>query len=111
MGGIEEDMFEYIKEYFQAKNTEFSKKERDLIAVTLKKIVAKDRRSIQLLDHLVDQPRLKKYEQNMRNYVEKLRESTKLRLVELVTLLQTYCLPLVVNAESKAFFLNLIGDF
>ena len=46
----------------------------------------------------------------MRNYMEKIRDGLKNRLMELTHLLQSKCLALADNVESKASFLNLIGD-
>ena len=47
-------MIEQLQEYFKVKQDDFNKIERDLIAVTLKKSIATDRKSVQLLDHLVE---------------------------------------------------------
>ena len=79
-GGIEEHMIEQLQEYFKVKQDDFNKIERDLIAVTLKKSIATDRKSVQLLDHLVEQPSLKRFETHMRNYIEKLKDELKAKL-------------------------------
>ncbi len=55
-------MLEYIRDYFQVKNDDFDKKDRDMIAVTLKKIVQKERKAIRMLCHMAEQPKLKRYE-------------------------------------------------
>lgn len=104
-------MLEYIRDYFSVKNGEFDKSERDLIAVTLKKIVTKPRKAIALLEHLQDQQKLQRYSENIKTYNERLKEELKVKLVEIVQMLQSSALPNAKNVESKAFFLNLIGDF
>ena len=38
-GGIEEHMLEYLHEYLNVKTGEFTKQERDLVSVVLKKVV------------------------------------------------------------------------
>ena len=45
-GGIGEDMLEYLGLYFQVKRGEFAKAERDLLSLTFKKVVAKERSAI-----------------------------------------------------------------
>ena len=110
-GGIGEDMLEYLGLYFQVKRGEFAKAERDLLSLTFKKVVAKERSAIQLLDHLVDQPKLKRYETQMRHYLERQKDELRQKLTQIVQMLQTSCLPNSGHQESKAFFLNLIGDF
>ena len=45
-GGIAEDMLEYLDLYFKVKTGEFAKTERDLISVTFKKVIAKERKAI-----------------------------------------------------------------
>ena len=54
MGGIEEDMLDYIRDYFKVKKSEFTKKERDLVGVTIKKILAGELKAIHMLDHLIE---------------------------------------------------------
>ena len=82
-----------------------------MIAVTLKKIVTKPRKAIALLEHLENQPKLQRYSENIKTYNERLKEELKAKLVEIVQMLQSSALPNAKNVESKAFFLNLIGDF
>ena len=47
-------MLEYLDLYFKVKSGDFVKAERDLISVTFKKVIAKERKAIQLLEHLCD---------------------------------------------------------
>lgn len=103
-------MVDYLKEFINAKSSDFTKVDRDLIVVIVKQIVKKERQAFTLIDHLVELPKLKKYETNMRNYLDKVKDGLKSRLNELTYLLENKCLPLAENAESKASFLNLIGD-
>ena len=55
-------MLDYLKEFVKAKSSDFTKVDRDMIAVIVKTIVDKERKAFNLIDHLVDQPKLKKYE-------------------------------------------------
>ena len=64
-------MLEYLGLYFKVKTGEYSKTERDLISVTFKKIISKERQAISLLEHLVDQTKLKRYETSMKFYMER----------------------------------------
>ena len=64
-------MVEYLNLYFKVKTGDFAKVERDLISLTFKKIISKERKAIQLLEHLVDQPKLKRYETSMRFYLDR----------------------------------------
>ena len=52
-----------------------------MIAVTLKKSIAKDSKSVELLDHLVELPSLKRFETHMRNYLDRLKDELKQKLV------------------------------
>ena len=104
-------MLEYLDLYFKVKSGDFVKAERDLISVTFKKVIAKERKAVQLLEHLCEQPRLKRYESNMRFYLERQKEELRAKLMRIVQMLQASCLPNADNAESRAFFLNLVGDF
>lgn len=110
-GGCEEDMLEYLNAYVLVKKDDYNKEERDMISVTIKKHIRKERKSLELLDALVDQPKLKRFEANMRQYIEKLKDEAKMKMVEILQLLQTSCLAQAENRETKAFFLSLIGDF
>lgn len=110
-GGIAQDMMEYLNLYFTVKNGDFVKSERDLISVTFKKVVAKERRAIQLLNHLVEQPKLKRYEQSMRFYLDRQKDELRVKLGQIVTMLNTHCMAHAENAESRSFFLCMIGDF
>ena len=47
----------------------------------------------------------------MRFYLERQKEELKAKLVRIVQMLQNNCLPHADNAESRTFFLNLVGDF
>ena len=47
----------------------------------------------------------------MRFYLERQKEELRAKLMRIVQMLQSNCLPNAENAESKAFFLNLVGDF
>ena len=98
-------------EYFEMRLGEFDKNERDLIAVSVKKMVERERKAIKLYTHLTEQSRLKRFEQNIKTYTEKLREELRTVLQEIVELLKKNCLQQAKNVESKVFFLNLIGDF
>ena len=104
-------MLEYCQSYFKVKHGEFTKAERDLISVTLKKCVTQERNSIELLDHLVETPKLNRYKELMQQYLDKLKEEMKAKLTLIIQMLQTQALTNSENAESKAFFYNLIGDF
>ena len=44
-------------------------------------------------------------------YLDKLKEEMKAKLTLIIQMLQTQALANSENAESKAFFYNLIGDF
>ena len=47
----------------------------------------------------------------MRFYLERQKEELRAKLMRIVQMLQANCLPNADNAESRAFFLNLVGDF
>ena len=47
----------------------------------------------------------------MRFYLERQKEELRAKLMRIVQMLQSSCLPNADNAESRAFFLNLVGDF
>ena len=60
---------------------------------------------------MAEQPKLKRYESQIKNYCERLKDETKTTLVEIVQMLQQTCIANAKNIESRAFFLNLLGDF
>jgi len=70
-------MLEYLGSYFEVRLGEFDKPERDLIAVTVKKIVDRERKAIKLYSHLAEQGKLKRFESNIRTYTEKLRDEVR----------------------------------
>ena len=47
----------------------------------------------------------------MRFYLERQKEEMRVKLNQIVTMLIDSCMPNAKNAESKVFFMNLIGDF
>ena len=59
------------------------------MSVTLKKCVTQERNSIELLDHLVETPRLARYKELMQQYLEKLREEMKAKLTLIIQMIQT----------------------
>ena len=64
-----------------------------------------------MLDHLAETPKLNRYKELMQIYLDKLKEEMKAKLTLIIQMLQTQALANSENAESKAFFYNLIGDF
>ena len=78
-----------MKAYLSVKAGEFEKAERDMIAVSVKQMIERERATIKLLDSLLELPKLKRFENSIRVYAEKMKEEMRQKLSEVISMLHT----------------------
>ena len=107
-----EDMVTFLEEAIQAKSGEdFTIDERNLLSVGFKNLIGSQRGAIRTIGAIEQNPKYQKFGDALAQYKQKIEKELYDKCMQIVNTVQTKCVKLAAEDESKAFFQKMIGDY
>lgn len=106
-----DDMYNFLKEVVEQKDQDFTTEERNLLSVGFKNLIGANRTAIRTIGAIEQNPKYQKFSDALGKYKKKIEEELFNQCLGIVNLVKEKCLKVASNAESKAFFLKMAGDY
>ena len=106
-----DDMYSFLKEVIDQKDTDFTTEERNLLSVGFKNLIGANRTAIRTIGAIEQNPKYQKFADALGKYKRKIEEELFNQCLSIVNLVKDKCIKLAANSESKAFFLKMAGDY
>ena len=91
---------------------DYTKKERDTIAVGFKALIGPKRTALRTLTAIMENPKYTRFDRKLSEYKQKLSEIIMEDCTKVIDIIQSYCMSRRGNrVESEVFFNKIIGDF
>ena len=105
------DMVDFLKPVLRDKGSNLSNDERNLLSVAFKNLVSQQRTAIRTISAIEQNAKYEKFKAGMETYKTKIEMELYGNCEEIIKLIRNEVLAKEANAESKAFFLKMIGDY
>merc|ERR1712224_606765 len=107
-----EDMVKFLNEAIEAKSGEdFTIDERNLLSVGFKNLIGSQRGAIRTIGAIEQNPKYQKFGNALAAYKKKIEKELYDKCMQIVHTVESKCVKLAAEAESKAFFQKMIGDY
>ena len=106
-----DDMVDFLKEVISGKDGDFSTEERNLLSVGFKNLIGGKRTALRTIAAIEQNPKYSKYSEALTKYKKRIEDELFDQCIGIVDLVKDRCMKLATNAESKAFFQKMVGDY
>ena len=106
-----DDMVDFLTEVINQKTSDFTTEERNLLSVGFKNQIGTKRTAIRTIDAIQQNPKYQKYTEGLTAYKNKIESELYNQCIGIVELVKDKCMKVATEAESKAFFLKMVGDY
>jgi 14-3-3 protein epsilon len=106
-----DDMVDFLIDVVHAKDSDFTTEERNLLSVGFKNLIGTKRTAIRTIAAIEQNPKYSKFNESLSNYKKKIEEELYTQCLRIVVLVRDKCMKVAADAESKAFFLKMVGDY
>ena len=107
-----EDMVNFLKAAIAQKGGEdFTVDERNLLSVGFKNLIGSQRGAIRTIGAIEQNPKYSKFSGSLQGYKKKIEQELYDRCMDIVDIVNTKCMGLASDDESKAFFTKMVGDY
>ena len=106
-----QDMVDYLKPVIREKGAGLSNDERNLLSVAFKNLISSQRSGIRTISAIEQNKKYEKYASALAEYKGKIENNLFANCDEIIKIIKTDILSKADDAEAKAFFLKMIGDY
>ena len=107
-----EDMVDFLNKAIDAKSGEdFTIDERNLLSVGFKNLIGSQRGAIRTIGAIEQNPKYQKFGDALAQYKKQIEKELYEKCMSIVNCVESKCLKLAAEDESKAFFQKMIGDY
>lgn len=106
-----DDMVDFLKQVVSAKDSDFTTEERNLLSVGFKNLIGTKRTAIRTISAIEQNPKYQKYNDSLSKYKQRIEGELFDQCQNIVALVRDKCMKVATEAESKAFFLKMVGDY
>ena len=106
-----EDMVDFLRPILKEKGTDFSVEERNLLSVGFKNLIGGKRTAIRTISAIEQNPKYSKYGEALADYKKKIEGELFKDCENIITMIKDDAMKSLAEAEGKAFFLKMIGDY
>jgi 14-3-3 protein epsilon len=106
-----DDMVDFLREVINAKDSDFTTEERNLLSVGFKNLIGSKRTAIRTIAAIEQNPKYSKYNDALSGYKQKIEDELFNQCQTIVALVRDRCMKVAADSESKAFFLKMVGDY
>lgn len=106
-----DDMVDFLKEVINAKDSDFTTEERNLLSVGFKNLIGSKRTALRTIAAIEQNPKYSKFADALGAYKKKIEGELFDQCIHIVNVVKDKCMKVASNNESKAFFLKMVGDY
>lgn len=106
-----DDMVDFLKPILREKGGDFSVEERNLLSVGFKNLIGGKRTAIRTISAIEQNPKYSKFGQALADYKKKIEEELYRDCQNIINMIKNDAMKSSSDAEGKAFFLKMIGDY
>ena len=106
-----DDMVDFLKEVINAKDSDFTTEERNLLSVGFKNLIGGKRTALRTIAAIEQNPKYSKFADALGTYKKKIEAELFNQCLDIVNIVKDRCMKLASTQESKAFFLKMAGDY
>lgn len=106
-----EDMVDFLKPVLDQKGGDISSDERNLLSVAFKNLISSKRTAWRTISAIEQNPKYSKFGESLAAYKRKIEESLYKDCENIIELIRSKVLSKPIEAESKAFFVKMVGDY
>ena len=106
-----DDMVDFLKPILKEKSGEFSVEERNLLSVGFKNLIGGKRTAIRTIAAIEQNPKYQKFGTALGDYKKKIEHELQKDCQNIIDMIKNDGMKSQQEAESKAFFLKMIGDY
>ena len=106
-----DDMVEFLRPILKEKGGEFSVDERNLLSVGFKNLIGSKRTAIRTIQAIEQNPKYSKFGGALGAYKAKIEDDLHKDCLNIISMIKDNAFKGTGDAESKAFFLKMIGDY
>ena len=106
-----DDMVDFLKPIVKEKGGDFSVEERNLLSVGFKNLIGGKRTAIRTISAIEQNPKYSKYADSLAAYKKKIEEELFKDCEDIISLIKNDAMKSLSDAEGKAFFQKMIGDY
>lgn len=106
-----DDMVDFLKPILKEKGGDFSVEERNLLSVGFKNLIGGKRTAIRTISAIEQNPKYQKFGGALQDYKKKIEEELYKDCQNIIDMIKNDAMKSQVEAEGKAFFLKMVGDY
>jgi 14-3-3 protein epsilon len=106
-----DDMVDFLKPVLDQKGSDISSDERNLLSVAFKNLISSKRTAWRTISAIEQNPKYQKFGESLAAYKKKIEEGLYRDCENIIHLIQSKVLTKPSEAEAKAFFVKMVGDY
>ncbi len=106
-----DDMVDFLKPVLDQKGADLTSDERNLLSVAFKNLISSKRTAWRTISAIEQNPKYTKFAESLAGYKKKIEEGLYKDCENIISLIQTKVLTKSLEAEPKAFFVKMVGDY
>ena len=106
-----EDMVSFLEDVLDAKGEQLTADERNLLSVAFKNLISSKRTAWRTISAIEQNPKYQKYAEALIQYKTNIESGLQGDCERVISDIQTKVLSKSVEAESKGFFVKMVGDY
>ena len=106
-----DDMVEFLKPVLDSKGADLNSDERNLLSVAFKNLISSKRTAWRTISAIEQNPKYQKFGEALAAYTRQIEAGLYKDCENIISIIQTKVLSKTVEAEPKAFFVKMVGDY
>jgi 14-3-3 protein epsilon len=106
-----EDMVDFLKPVLDQKGGDITSDERNLLSVAFKNLISSKRTAWRTISAIEQNPKYQKFGDSLAAYKKQIENALYKDCENIIAIIQTKVLTKTVEAEAKAFFVKMVGDY
>ena len=106
-----EDMVDFLKPVLDQKGSDITSDERNLLSVAFKNLISSKRTAWRTISAIEQNPKYAKFTESLAAYKRKIEEALYKDCENIIHIIQSKVLTKAGEAEAKAFFVKMVGDY
>jgi len=106
-----EDMVDFLKPVLDSKGADLNSDERNLLSVAFKNLISSKRNAWRTINAIEQNPKYQKFGESLAAYTRQIEAGLYKDCENIIHIIQSKVLSKAVEAEPKAFFVKMVGDY
>ena len=106
-----DDMVEFLTQVIKKKDEDLNTEERNLLSVGFKNLISSSRAAWRTVGAIEQNEKYAEYSGDCATYKKKIEGELEKQCKKVISIVQDHSIPKATEAESKTFYLKMIGDY